>query len=138
MRLKSDGYETVYAANALEAILLARQTKPDLIVLDFGIPGSSGVLVLERLEAVSRLASIPVVIVTAEEPMVAQAKTLAAGAVAFLYKPVVRYTVVKTVKEAWALSHKVPRNVTQGDVMMFGYGTRVFPAGSTRLSPCHE
>lgn len=38
-RLKKHGYETVFAADALQAIAVARQTQPDAIVLDLGLPG---------------------------------------------------------------------------------------------------
>lgn len=104
MRLKASGYETVYAADALEAIMMAHQAQPDAILLDLGLPGSSGFLVLERLKAVSTLAPIPVVIVTAEEPKVAQAKALALGAVDFLHKPVSQRALVETVEKALTLS----------------------------------
>jgi CheY-like chemotaxis protein len=100
LRLKAHGYETVYAADALETIMMAHQAKPDVILLDLGLPGSSGFLVLARLKGTSTLASIPVVIVSAEEPKVAQAKAFAAGAVAFLHKPVTQQTLVRAVEEA--------------------------------------
>lgn len=104
LRLKAHDYETVYAADALETIMMAHQAKPDVILLDLGLPGSSGFLVLERLKGTSALASIPVVIVSAEEPKVAQAKAFAAGAVAFLPKPVTQQTLVRAVEEALAQS----------------------------------
>lgn len=104
LRLKAHGYETVYAADALETIMMAHQARPDVILLDLGLPGSSGFLVLERLKATLALASIPVVIVSAEEPKVAQSRALAAGAVAFLQKPVAQQTLVRTVEEALAQS----------------------------------
>ena len=104
LRLKAHGYETVYAADALETIMMAHQAKPDVILLDLGLPGSSGFLVLERLKGASALASIPVVIVSAEEPKIAQARALAAGAVDFLQKPVTQQTLVRAVEEALARS----------------------------------
>ncbi len=106
VRLKADGYETVYAANALEAIMMAHQTKPDAILLDLGLPGSSGFLVLERLKSASTLASIPVVIVSAEEPQVAQAKALVLGAVAFLQKPVSQRMLVQTIEQSLAATRE--------------------------------
>lgn len=106
VRLKANGYETVYAANALEAIMMAHQTKPDAILLDLGLPGSSGFLVLERLKSVSALAAIPVVIVSAEEPRVAQAKALALGAVAFLQKPVPQRLLVQTIEQSLAATRE--------------------------------
>jgi len=102
VRLTPHGYRTVFAADALEAITRARQTQPDAILLDLGLPGSNGFLVLERLKAIAALSPIPVIIVSAEEPAMAQAKALAAGAVAFLQKPVVQQRLVETVRKALA------------------------------------
>lgn len=109
VRLKAYGYETVYAADALEAIMMAHQAKPDAILLDLGLPGSSGFLVLERLKAASTLAPIPVIIVSAEEPHVAQAKALALGAVAFLHKPVPQRMLVEAIEQALGASRKLAK-----------------------------
>lgn len=106
VRLKASGYETVYAANPLEVIMMAHQAKPDAILLDLGLPGSSGFLVLERLKSVPALASIPVVIVSAEEPQMAQAKALALGAVAFLQKPVSQRMLIQTIEQSLAATRE--------------------------------
>lgn len=106
LRLKAQGYRTVFAADALEAITRARQAQPDAILLDLGLPGSNGFLVLERLKAISTLAQIPVIIVSAEEPAVAQAKAFAIGAAAYLQKPVAQCTLIETVEKALAASRE--------------------------------
>ena len=82
--------------------MMAHQAKPDAILLDLGLPGSSGFLVLERLKSVPALASIPVVIVSAEEQQIAQAKALALGAVAFLQKPVPQRMLIQTIERSLA------------------------------------
>ena len=51
LRLEAWGYRTVFAADALEAITRARQAQPDAILLDVGLPGGNGLMVLERLKA---------------------------------------------------------------------------------------
>lgn len=109
LRLKAQGYRTVFAADAREAITMARQTQPDAILLDLGLPGSNGFLVLERLKATSTLAPIPIIIVSAEEPDVAQTKALALGAAAFLQKPVVQRTLIETVEKALAVSRELAK-----------------------------
>ena len=86
-RLKKHGYDTVFAADALQAIAVARQTQPDAILLDLGLPGGNGFIVLERLKANTTLACIPVIILTADESLESELKGLEAGAAAFLHKP---------------------------------------------------
>lgn len=109
LRLKARGYRTAFAVDALEAITRARETQPDVILLDLGLPGSNGFLVLERLKAISTLAAIPVIIVSAEEPAMAQAKALAIGAAAYLQKPVVQSTFVETIEKALTASRELAK-----------------------------
>ena len=87
-RLKAQHYHTVFAADALQAMSVAMKERPDAILLDLGLPGGNGLMVLQRLKANTALSAIPVIIVTAEDPQVAEARTSEAGAVAFLQKPV--------------------------------------------------
>jgi DNA-binding response OmpR family regulator len=88
IHLESNGYETAYAADAITAIAVAREERPDLILLDFGLPGGDGVVVMERLKIFPALAHIPVVVVSAREPLVTEDRSLIAGAVAYVQKPI--------------------------------------------------
>ena len=85
---KAHHYPTVFAADALQVMSVALKERPDAILLDLGLPGGNGLMVLQRLKANISLGCIPVIIVTAEDPQVAEARALEAGAVAFLQKPV--------------------------------------------------
>jgi CheY-like chemotaxis protein len=109
LRLKAHGYRTAFAVDALEAVTRAHQAQPDVILLDLGLPGSNGFLVLERLKAISTLAAIPVIIVSAEVPAMAQAKAFAIGAAAYLQKPVVQSTLVETIEKALATSRDLAK-----------------------------
>jgi two-component system KDP operon response regulator KdpE len=88
MQLKAGGYELAYASDAVTAMTVARKERPDLIILDLGLPGGGGLLVLERLRAIAELAATPVVVVTARTDAAAEQDARAAGAVDFLRKPV--------------------------------------------------
>ena len=107
--LKGHDYKTVYAADSLEAITTARHARPDAILLDLGLPGSSGFLVLDRLKTIPALAPIPVIIVSAEAPEMAQARALTAGAVAFLQKPVAQDTLISKVEESLVISRETTK-----------------------------
>ena len=99
-RLNAHHYHTVFAADAIQAMSVALKEQPDAILLDLGLPGGNGLMVLERLKANTSLGSIPVIIVTAEDPQVAEARTIEAGAVAFLQKPVDQDKLMAAVQQA--------------------------------------
>lgn len=87
--LKAHGYDTVFAADSLSAVPEARKHKPDLIVLDLGLPAGDGFLVLDRLRAELNLnlALIPVIVVSARDIRANKERALKAGARAYLQKP---------------------------------------------------
>ena len=99
-RLRANHYHTVFAADALQAMCVARKEQPDAILLDLGLPGGNGMIVLERLKANTCLSGIPVIIVTAADPLVAEARALEAGAIAFLQKPVDQDKLMAAVQQA--------------------------------------
>jgi len=101
-RLRANQYHTVFAADALQAISVARKEQPDAILLDLGLPGGNGLLVLERLKTNASLSCIPVIIVSSEDPQVAEARAIQAGAVAFLQKPVDQDKLIASVQQAMA------------------------------------
>jgi CheY-like chemotaxis protein len=80
-----DRYRFVEAANGTDALDLARDVPPDLIVLDVMLPGISGIEVLDALNADARLAAIPVVVITAWSHAEVDAEL--AGADRFVRKP---------------------------------------------------
>ena len=79
------GYRFVEAADGREALSVARDEEPDLIVLDVMLPGLSGIDVLDELRHDERLAKTPVVVITAWSHT--EAEVLTAGADAFVSKP---------------------------------------------------
>lgn len=97
-RLKKHGYDTVFAADALQAVAVARQVQPDAILLDLRLPGGNGFLVLERLKAITPLSDIPVVVMTADQSPGSELKALAAGASGYLHKPVEEETLLSVLR----------------------------------------
>jgi DNA-binding response OmpR family regulator len=88
IRLKANNYDTFFAADALSSIAEARKHQPDLIILDLGLPGGDGFVVMERLKANTYLSVIPVIVVSARDRHANKDRALQAGAKAFLQKPV--------------------------------------------------
>jgi len=99
-QLRSAGYETVYAFDAVTAVKVARDERPDLIVLDIGLPGGDGFVIMERLRALPALCAVPVIVLSArvEEPHPTRALEL--GAAAFLGKPYKREQLIELIDAA--------------------------------------
>lgn len=87
VRFKAKGYQLVVANDAISAISTARKEKPDLIVLDLGLPAGDGFMVLQRLKANYELMLVPVMVVSARDPLMNEQRALEAGAELFFQKP---------------------------------------------------
>lgn len=87
VRLKAHGYDLVVARDAISAISTARKEKPDLIILDLGLPGGDGFVVMERLRALVDFVLVPVIVVSARDPKTNESRALKAGACNFFQKP---------------------------------------------------
>jgi CheY-like chemotaxis protein len=80
-------YEIVEAGDGDESLRLARELRPDLIVLDMMMPGRSGLDVLGTLRADPVLAATPVVMLTARAQAADRFAAAAAGADRYVPKP---------------------------------------------------
>ena len=63
--LQVKGYATIEAGTAEDGIVLARERKPDLVLMDIQLPGMNGIDALKVLRADAVTAGIPVIAVTA-------------------------------------------------------------------------
>ena len=85
-QLGGAGYDTAFAWDAVTALTVARKEEPDLILLDLGLPGGDGWVVMERLQTLAPFAMIPIIVVTAQPSDPHAERALAAGATAFIEK----------------------------------------------------
>jgi len=100
VRLRASEYETTFASDAVMALSVAKKERPDLILLDLGLPGGDGFLVLERMKNVGLLASTPVIVISARDPKTNEKRALDAGAEAFFQKPVDNDQLMKAIWRA--------------------------------------
>ena len=88
VRLKQVGHTSAWAQDGLAGIAAARELTPALILLDYMLPGMSGVDVAKRLKHDPMTRRIPVIMLTARSEGVSVLAGLDAGADAYLIKPV--------------------------------------------------
>ena len=81
------GYRTVEARSGEEAVTLARDEHPELVLMDIQLPGMDGVAALRELRSSASSASTPIVAVTAFVMKEDRDRFLAAGFDAYLEKP---------------------------------------------------
>jgi DNA-binding response OmpR family regulator len=78
LELSSEGYEISVAHDGISGLALARESPPDLAILDWMLPGLSGLEICRRLRATG--SAIPVIFVTAKDEIGARVAGLDAGA----------------------------------------------------------
>ncbi len=100
IRFKSSGYDLVVAPDAMAAISTARKEKPDLIVLDLGLPAGDGFTVMQRFKSNCDLMLVPIIVVSARDPLQNEERALQAGAEAFLQKPVNNAELMAAIEKA--------------------------------------
>jgi two-component system KDP operon response regulator KdpE len=88
LRLRANNCEVITVSDGYSVIGAAQKERPDVIILDLGLPAGDGFVVLERLQSSDALSGIPVIVLTARDPQGNEARALKAGAAAFFQKPV--------------------------------------------------
>ena len=87
-RLQRRGYEVVLAVDGQEAVSTARQVKPDLVLMDLGLPVIDGWEATRQLKADASTQSIPIIVLSAHAMTNDREQALMAGADDFDSKPV--------------------------------------------------
>ena len=95
--LLAAGYRPLEATTGEEAVAVAAEHSPDLVLMDIQLPDIDGVEALGRLRADSRTASLPVLALTAQAMEGDRERFLAAGFDGYLSKPVNVVDLVATV-----------------------------------------
>lgn len=89
LTLGREGYRVVQAESAAEGLVMAREEKPDLILMDVWLPGEiDGFAATELIKSDPDLKDIPVVVLTAQHAGGVQMRAAAVRCDAFLSKPI--------------------------------------------------
>ena len=104
-RILSDLGNLRFATSGEDALRLARESAPDLMLLDAEMPGMSGFQVCEALKADPALADVPVIFVTSHSEAAFEVAGFELGAADFIAKPVSAPLVLARVKTQLRVKH---------------------------------
>jgi two-component system phosphate regulon response regulator PhoB len=113
--LEAEGFRVAQAANGEEALLLVDEVSPDIIVLDWMLPGVSGIEICRRLKARADTRHVPIIMLSARSEEVDRVRGLETGADDYVVKP---YSVVELMARVRTQLRRV-RPSTVGMVLEF-------------------
>jgi two-component system phosphate regulon response regulator PhoB len=90
--LEAEGFKVAKAETGDEALLLVEEETPDIIVLDWMLPGVSGIEVCRRVKSRTETRGIPIIMLSARSEEVDRVRGLETGADDYVIKP---YSVVE-------------------------------------------
>lgn len=97
--LEAHGYATLQTRNGIEALSLARDHRPDLILMDIQLPEVSGLDVTKWLKEDDQLRSIPVIAVTAFAMKGDEERIREGGCEAYISKPITVSMFLDTIRQ---------------------------------------
>jgi len=86
--LEMSGYRVVEAINGKEAVEVASQARPRIILMDLSLPMIDGLAATRRIRTLPGLSKVPIVAVSAHDTADFHSEALAAGCDAYLTKPI--------------------------------------------------
>ena len=90
--LEAEGFAVSKAATGDEALLLVKEAMPDIIVLDWMLPGVSGIEICRRVKSSNETRSVPIIMLSARAEEVDRVRGLETGADDYVIKP---YSVIE-------------------------------------------
>jgi DNA-binding response OmpR family regulator len=100
--LQSEGFEVTTASNGPDALAIARETLPDLVMLDVMMPQMTGFDVLRELKANDATSMIPVIMLTGLSERSKIQEALASGTTYYIVKPFEFHDLLAKVNDALA------------------------------------
>ena len=121
--LEDEGYRTLFAVDGVEALAIARQEAPDLVLLDIWVPRMDGLEALQKLKAQYR--ELIVIMMSGHGTIETAVKSTKLGAYDFIEKPLSLEKVLVTVRNALGMTRLAEENsslrsMVLGDLEMVG------------------
>jgi CheY-like chemotaxis protein len=106
--LSDAGLELASAPSGTQALAMLIQRRPDLILLDVGLPDIDGVELARQIKSIARYAAIPIIMVTGHSDKEVVLQSMKAGAAAFVVKPLAKDVLVKKIAVCLGNAGKPP------------------------------
>lgn len=121
--LTSNGYKVIVANNGNDAVKLAVEEKPNLILLDLMIPGKDGYDVCKDVRSNSEIRNIPIIMLTAKSEELDKILGLELGADDYITKP---FSVRELLARVKAVLRRFSISEPESNVLVFGNLTADF------------
>lgn len=95
--LEAEGFRVISAEDGNEALVLVEEEHPDLILLDWMLPGTSGIEICRQIKMRPSLRSIPIIMISARSEEVDKVRGLETGADDYVAKP---YSILELIARA--------------------------------------
>ena len=105
LRLGSCGYKIILVADGCEAVQLAKERRPDLVLLDVMMPRLDGFETCRTLKAAQETRDIPVLLITAKDSESLSADVRASGADGYVRKPYDYQELLDSIRDVLEKSH---------------------------------
>ena len=115
--LEREGFKVHSVENGAEGLKMAKQQRPDLVLLDLMLPGKSGLEVCRELRAFSGTATVPIIVLTAKAEEADQVVGFAMGADDYVTKP---FSVKILLQRVHALLRRANSPEPDSDVLEHG------------------
>lgn len=86
--LEMSGYQVSEAINGLEAVRVAQQDPPNIILMDLSLPMVDGLAATRQIRLLPQLEAVPIIAVSAHDTADFHAEAVAAGCDAYITKPI--------------------------------------------------
>lgn len=96
--LESKGYAVTGVGTAVEGVSAAGETRPDLIIMDLGLPDADGLSAVRAIRSDAATAGVPILVVTAYDTIQFRAEAVEAGCTGYMVKPVEPELLLDTVR----------------------------------------
>ena len=129
--LEAEGYQVTHAPRGDDAELILRETIPDLVLLDWMLPGLSGIELCRRLRMRPETQGLPIIMLTARGEEAERVRGLATGADDYVVKP---FSVPELVARVRALMRRaapdrIAEAIELGDIVLDRRTKRVHRGG---------